>query len=87
MAKEVACPSVYANGRKCPGHITHVHDYKLDVTWTPDADGKWQPSLGEPRSHYHLICSEKGNHAGYAREDHPSMKRYRDQLPDGIDLT
>jgi hypothetical protein len=56
------------------------------VTWTPDADGKWQLSLDAPRSHYHQVCSEKGSHAGIAREDHPSMKRYLDQLPEGVDL-
>ena len=86
MAQEVACPFVYARGRRCLGHITHVEAYKVDVRWTPGEDGKWRPSLGEPRSHYHLFCSEKGNHAGVRREDHPSMKRYLGQLPEGLDL-
>jgi hypothetical protein len=36
-------------------------------------------SVGEPRSHYHLYCSEKGNHAGYGRED--AVKRYYQDLP------
>jgi hypothetical protein len=61
------CPFVYANGRKCTGHITHVEAYKADVSWRPDGEGNWRPSIGEPRSHYHLFCSEKGNHAGYAK--------------------
>jgi hypothetical protein len=50
------------------------------------SDGTWRASIGEPRSHYHLFCSEKGNHAGSARDDHPSMKRYFSQLPEGIEL-
>ena len=83
MAKELPCPFVYANGRRCTGHITHIEAYKADVTWRPDHDGKWRPSVGEPRSHYHLFCSEKGNHAGSARDDHPQMKlRY---LPDDLE--
>ena len=86
MAKEVACPFVYANGRKCSGHITHVEAYKIDVTWKPGEDGKWRPSVGEPRSHYHLFCSERGNHAGAGRQDHSSMKCYLSQLPEGLDL-
>jgi hypothetical protein len=86
MAREVPCPFVYANGRKCPGHVERVEAYKADVTWTPDQDGKWRPSVSEPRSHYHLFCSEKGNHAGSTRDDHPSMKRYLNQLPEGIEL-
>jgi hypothetical protein len=60
----VPCPLVYASGRKWPGHITHVEAYRADVTRSPDVDGRWRPSVGEARSHYHLFCSEKGNHAG-----------------------
>ena len=86
MANEIACPFVYANGRKCPGHIIRVEAYKADVSWTPDKDGQWRPSIGEPRSHYHLFCSEKGNHAGIRGEDHPSMKRYLSQLPERLML-
>jgi hypothetical protein len=56
MAAEIACPFVYANGRKCSGHITRVEAYKCDVTWMPDADGRWRPSVNEVRSHYHLFC-------------------------------
>jgi hypothetical protein len=86
MTKEVACPFIYANGRKCPGHIIRVEAYKADITWTPGEDGKWRPSVGEPRSHYHLFCSEKGNHVGARGEDHPRMKCYLGQLPEGLCL-
>jgi len=86
MTKEVACPFVYANGRRCTGHITRIEGYKADVTWIPDAKGKWRPSVGEPRSYYHLFCSEKETHATTASSDHPQMmKRYR-ELPAGIKL-
>jgi hypothetical protein len=87
MATEIACPFVYANGRKCTGHITHVEAYKCDVSWKPDADGNWSPSVGEPRSHYHLFCSEKGNYAGSSRPDSDQMKRYRGKLPEGLVLS
>src|SRR5262249_28061437 len=32
-------------------------------------------------SHFHLFCSEKGNHAGYPARDSDKMKFYFDQLP------
>jgi hypothetical protein len=86
MVREVPCPFVYAKGRKCSGHIIRVEAYKADVTWTPDQDGRWRPSVGAPRSHYHLVCSEKGNHAGWRGEDDPRMKCYLSQLPEGLKL-
>lgn len=78
---KIACPFVYANGKACTGQIIRIEGYKADVGWERDSKtGNW--SFGaSPRSHYHLFCSEKGNHSGYAREDHPSMKLYYDQLP------
>jgi hypothetical protein len=81
MATVIPCPFVYSGGRKCRGHITHVEAYKADVSWTPDKEGKWRPSIDEPRSHYHLFCSEKGNHAGWGREDDTRLKFYRRDLP------
>lgn len=87
MAKIVACPFIYSGGRKCPGHITHVEAYKADVCWTPDEEGKWRPTVERARSHYHLFCSEGGNHAGVRRQDNSQMKRYLDELPDGIDIS
>jgi hypothetical protein len=77
---EIQCPFVYAKGRRCPGHFTHVEAYKCDVSWSPDGDGKWKPSIGEPRSHYHLFCSEKGNHAGALKPDDSRLKFYGDRL-------
>jgi hypothetical protein len=86
MANRIPCPFVYAKGRKCTGHIVRVEAYKADITWTPDGDGRWRPSIGAPRSHYHLFCSEKGNHAGYGRSDSDQMKCYPNRLPDGLKL-
>jgi hypothetical protein len=81
----IPCPFVYANGRKCPGHVTSVAAFKCDVSWKPDADGRWRPAIGQMRSHYHLSCSEKGTHAeNFGREDSPQMKVYN--LPDGLTL-
>jgi hypothetical protein len=84
--ERVPCPFTYANGKKCTGYITHVEAYKCDVSWSQDDDGKWQPSEIWPRSHYHLFCSEKGNHAGYQRGDDWRLKFYLNQLPDGIKI-
>jgi hypothetical protein len=38
-------------------------------------------SVGEPRSHYYVFCSEKGNHAGNVGGDDQRMKFYFNQLP------
>ena len=78
---EIPCPFVYANGKRCSGHVTRVEAYKADVTWLQSDDGMWRPEIGAPRSHYHLFCSEKENHAGYAKQDDSRMKFYFDQLP------
>src|SRR5258708_31126382 len=73
------CPFVYAKGRKCTGHIWRIEVFKVDISWSRADDGKWSFAVGEPRSHYHLYCSEKGNHAGYGRED--AVKSYYPDLP------
>lgn len=79
----IACPFVYADGRRCKGHIVRIEAYKADLTWLADADGRW--SFGfQPRSHYHLFCSEKGNHAGFRRQDPGAMKFWFDHLPEPI---
>ena len=80
----IPCPFVYANGKRCTGHIVRVEAYKADLSWGLRDDGRWGFSFGPPRSHYHLFCSEKGNHAGMKREDDSGMKFYYDQLPDEV---
>jgi len=81
---QIPCPFVYANGKRCAGHITKVEAYKADLSWDLQADGTWKFEWGPPRSHYHVFCSAKGNHAGYERQDDPRMKFYVDKLPDGL---
>jgi hypothetical protein len=55
----VACPFVYADGRACTGHVVRVEAYKADITWSADDEGRWRFGF-QPRSHYHVFCSEKG---------------------------
>jgi hypothetical protein len=78
------CPFIYAKGKKCTGHVVRIEAFKIDVTWQVDDAGQWSFSLGEPRSHYHLYCSEKDNHAGYGRPDSEQMKFYYGDLPPAL---
>lgn len=76
----IACPFVYANGRACTGHVVRVEVYKADLAWIAEAEGSWSFDF-RPRSHYHVFCSEKGNHAGFRRQDPTSLKFWFDTLP------
>jgi hypothetical protein len=78
----VPCPYVYAKGKKCTGHIVQIEAFKADLSWDWSEDGKWSLTVGEPRSHYHLYCSEKGNHAGYGRPD--ALKFHYQDLPPAL---
>jgi hypothetical protein len=82
-AERIPCPFVYANGRTCTGHVVRVEAYKADVTWSLDADGRWDFDF-HPRSHYHVFCSEKGNHAGFRRRDSEGLKFWFNTLPESI---
>ncbi|MDO9472084.1 MAG: hypothetical protein Q7J28_03450 [Caulobacter sp.] len=79
----IACPFRYANGKACPGHVVGIEAYKADLEWALDESGHWRFGFA-PRSHYHLFCSEKGNHAGFKRQDDPQMKFHWRDLPDEI---
>ena len=81
VADQVPCPYVYAKGRRCTGHIVGVEAFKADLSWTRQEDGSWSFHYSEPRSHYHLVCSEKGNHAGWGRPDAEAMKFDFRELP------
>jgi hypothetical protein len=63
---------------------TNDNEPPLRNARTAEIDGQWVFSYGRPRSHFHLFCSEKGNHAGYPRRDSDQMKFYGDQLPDEL---
>ena len=80
MTTRIPCPFVYANGKPCTGEVVRVEAYKTDLYWSKEQEG-WRFETGRPRSHYHLFCSEKGNHAGSMRADDSRMKFYYDQLP------
>ena len=82
MADPIPCPFVYSTGKRCTGHVAKVEAYKADLEWSFDTGNGWTFSAGEPRSHYHVFCSEKGNHAGVMRED--ALKLYYSQLPDAL---
>lgn len=77
----IPCPFTYARGRKCPGHVVRIEAFKADLAWRLGADGVWTFEVGQPRSHYHLYCSEKDNHAGYSRPDAGHLKFYYGDLP------
>ena len=73
----IPCPFVYNTGRTCGGHVVRVEAYKAELVWSLGEDGVWNFSFA-PRSHYHLFCSLKGNHAGSLQPDDPRMK-FRDR--------
>lgn len=77
---EIPCPFVYADGRPCKGHVVRIEVYKADLVWDVGQEGTWSFDF-RPRSHYHLFCSEKGNHAGFRRSDSSALKFWYDQLP------
>jgi hypothetical protein len=79
----IPCPFTYSNGKVCPGHIMRVEIYKADVIWDLKPDGRWESSY-RTRSHWHLFCSEKGNHAGFKRQYDRQMRLYGDQLPEAL---
>lgn len=84
LSEPIPCPFVYADGHSCPGRIVRIEAYKADLIWEQGPDGQWRFGFS-PRSHYHLFCSEKGNHAGYRRMDDQQMKLHWRELPPEID--
>ena len=81
--RRIACPFVYANGRGCTGHVVRVEAYKADLAWSAEADGSWSFDF-RARSHFHVFCSEKGNHAGFRRQDPDDLKFWFDTLPEAL---
>lgn len=79
----VPCPFVYADGRRCEGHVVRVEAYKAELVWTVGEDGTWSFDF-QPRSHYHLFCSAKGNHAGFRRNDPAALKAWYSRLPEEL---
>ena len=83
--ERIPCPYRYAEGKKCPGYITHTVMYKADLEWSINESGQWTLNFTQARSHVHLSCSEKGNHAGYRKPDDAQMKFYPDKLPPKVE--
>ncbi|MGD2145433.1 MAG: hypothetical protein PVH41_01925 [Anaerolineae bacterium] len=79
----IPCPFVYADGKRCTGEIKRIEVYKADITWSRRPDGAWELEW-DPRSHYHLFCSEKGTHSGWAKRDDSRMKFYLSELPAAV---
>lgn len=77
------CPFIYSTGKCCAGQIVRIEAYKADITWELVKDSGWEVYFS-PRSHYHLFCSEKGNHSGSLRPDSPQMKFHWRELPDEV---
>ena len=69
---ELACPFVYANGRKCCGFIRRVRLYGGDTVHNAKKVRLW--------------CSEKDDHAGAVSSwvTKERMEFYPDQLPKEI---
>lgn len=81
---KIKCPFVYANGKRCNGHIASVEVYKADVVWNAGPDGNWGLEVGIPESRYHLVCSEEGKHCGDSPPDNEQMKLFYSDLPEEI---
>jgi hypothetical protein len=77
----IPCPFVYAKGKICNGHIVRIEAYKANLQWAVGKSGEWEFNRSEPRSHYHVFCSEKDNHAGYGKPDSEQLKFYYSKLP------
>jgi hypothetical protein len=83
---KIPCPFQYSSGKQCAGHVVRVEAYKADIVYALDDDGNWGVSIRPPRSHYHVFCSEKGNHAGYGQADDSRMKFYYQDLPHALKI-
>jgi hypothetical protein len=75
----IACPFVYADGRKCSGHL-----YRARAYGPRGSDGLVERHRVRK---YRLWCSEKDDHAG-AVSDFVSKERmefYPNELPPGVE--
>jgi hypothetical protein len=76
------CPYVHTNGDQCPGHIVKVEAFNADLRWTFDESGNGTFNHSQPRSQYHLFCSERGNHADDSGTE--QMQCYIISMPDEL---
>jgi hypothetical protein len=59
--------------------VVRLEVYKCDLAWESQGNEGWALRI-RPRSHFHVFCSLKGNHAGFRREDAPGLKFFYDEL-------
>ena len=78
-ADAITCPFRYANGRRCEGVVVRMELYKSDLTWDSNDGRDWGFGI-QPRSHFHIFCSLRGNHAGFQRDPY-QMKFWYAELP------
>ena len=83
-ANRIPCPFTSASDKRCDGHVVKIEGYKADLEWKLGDDGRWRFACGAPRSHFHLFCSKKGNHAGFRGADDERMKFFPDKLPEDL---
>ena len=76
------CPYLFPNGQRCPGHVVRVEAFHADLSWALGENGEWTFSHSQPRSQYHLFCSEKGNHDGDRRPE--QMNVYLSGMSDDL---
>ncbi len=81
-SEKVPCPFVYSRGKLCGGFVVRVEAYRADLEWVREDDGGYRFGWS-PRTHYHVLCSERGNHAGI-RGDDGRMKFWLDELPESL---
>lgn len=80
---KIPCPYTYANGKRCPGYVAGVERYHVTAEWTYDVGAdRWELGVWDDGTHFHLFCSEKGNHAGVRRED--ALKLWGRELPEEL---
>jgi len=75
----IACPFVYANGRRCTGFIRRARAYG-----PTDRHGR---IIRHKVRKYRLWCTDKDNHAGILTsfEGKQRMEFYPDQLAPGVE--
>ena len=83
-ANRIPCPFTYASDKRCDGHVVKIEGYKADLEWEFGDDGRWHFSWEEPRSHFHLFCSKRGNHAGIRGADDERMKLFSNELSEDL---
>lgn len=79
-ATRIACPFVYANGRRCPGHVTKVAAFHAHLEWEPRPDGSWAFTW-TPGSRYRVFCSLRDDHSSPFGPRDERMLFERKELP------